>query len=72
MFWQIVLQIVLISVNAVFSYAESAVISANPAQIEKLADDGDKRAELIKKLNSEPSRLFSSVRTVTMLSGFMG
>ncbi|MDE5764006.1 MAG: hemolysin family protein [Ruminococcus sp.] len=72
MFWQIILQIILISVNAVFSYAESAIISANPAQIEKLADDGDKRAVLIKKLNSEPSRLFSSVRTVTMLSGFMG
>lgn len=72
MFSQIILQIVLISVNAVFSYAESAVISANPAQIEKLADDGNKRAKRLKKLTAESSQIFSSVRAVTMLSEFMG
>ena len=38
--WQIVLQLVLIALNAVFACAEIAVISMDDARIEKLAQSG--------------------------------
>ena len=42
--FQILLQIVLIFINAVFACAEIAVISINDAKLNKLASEGDKRA----------------------------
>ena len=45
MFWAIVLQIVLIFLNAVFAAAEIAVISFNENKLKKLADDGNKKCE---------------------------
>ena len=38
------LQVVLIFLNAIFASAEIAVISANQTKMEKLAEDGNKRA----------------------------
>lgn len=42
--WPIILQIILIALNAVFACAEIAVISMNDTKLEKLAAEGDKRA----------------------------
>ena len=42
--WQLILQVVLISLNAVFACAEIAVITMNDAKLAKLAAEGDKRA----------------------------
>ena len=42
--FMIILQVVLIALNAVFACAEIAVISMNDAKLAKLAADGDKRA----------------------------
>ena len=41
----IVLQIVLIILNAIFSNAEISVISMNEAKVKQMAEEGDKRAE---------------------------
>lgn len=40
--WQILLQIILIALNAVFACAEIAVISSNDSKMEQLASQGDK------------------------------
>ena len=48
--WQIVLQIILISLNAVFACAEIAIISMNDARMDMLAAAGDKRAKKLQKL----------------------
>ena len=38
--WQLLLQAVLIGLNAVFACAEIAVISVNDSKLEKMADEG--------------------------------
>ena len=38
------LQIILIALNAVFACAEIAVLSINETKLERMADQGDKRA----------------------------
>ena len=42
--WQILLQIILIALNAVFACAEIAVISVSDAKLAQLIAQGDKRA----------------------------
>ena len=46
----ILLQIILILLNAVFSCAEVAVLSLNPARLKMLAQEGDLRAQRLEKL----------------------
>ena len=42
----IILQVVLIFLNAVFAAAEIAVVSTNGAKLEKMAEDGNKKEYL--------------------------
>lgn len=72
MLWQIILQIVLIALNAVFACAEIAVISVNPTKLDKLADEGNKKAIRLQKLTSEPSRFLATIQVAITLSGFIG
>lgn len=72
MFWQIALQIVLIMFNAIFACAEIAVISINDTKLDRMAEDGDKRAKRLKKLTSEPSRFLATIQVAITLSGFIG
>ncbi len=72
MIWQLLLQVVLIFLNAVFACAEIAVISMNDAKLEKMASDGDKRASRLKKLTSEPSKFLATIQVAITLSGFIG
>ena len=44
--WQLLLQAVLILLNAVFACAEIAVISMNDMKLEQLAAQGDRRAKI--------------------------
>ncbi|MCC8136135.1 MAG: hemolysin family protein [Ruminococcus sp.] len=72
MLGQILLQILLIALNAVFACAEAAVISINDTRLEKLAASGDKRAVKLKNITGEPSRFLSTIRVAVTLSGFLG
>ena len=47
---QVLILFVLILINAFFAMSEIAIISLNDAKIEKMAEDGHKKAKLIKKL----------------------
>lgn len=71
-FFMILLQVVLIMLNAVFACAEIAVISMNDSKLAKLAADGDKRAVRLAKLTNEPARFLATIQVAITLSGFLG
>ncbi len=68
----ILLQIILIALNAIFASAETSMISSNAARIEHLAADGDKRAKRLLTLTANPSRFLSTVQVAITLAGFLG
>ncbi len=68
----ILLQIVLIALNAIFACAEIAVISMNETKLDKLAEQGNKRATCLKKLTSQPARFLATIQVAITLSGFLG
>lgn len=70
--WQLLLQVVLIALNAVFACAEIAVISMNDARLTKLSQSGDKRAVRIEALTSQPARFLATIQVAITLSGFLG
>ena len=72
MLGQLILQIVLIALNAVFACAEIAVISINDAKLDKLAASGNKKAVKLKKLTSQPARFLATIQVAITLSGFIG
>lgn len=71
MLWQIILQIVLIVLNAVFACAEIAVISINSTKLEKLVNDGNKRAVKLQKIISNSSRILATIQTAVTFVGFI-
>lgn len=70
--WQLLFQFILILLNALFACAEIAVISMNDAKIQKLSDEGDKRAIRLAKLTEQPSRFLSTIQVGITLAGFLG
>ena len=68
----ILLQVVLIAVNAVFACAEIAVVSCNDAKLEKMAQEGNKKAAKLFRLTEQPSRFLATIQVVITLSGFLG
>ena len=68
----IFLQVILIFHNAVFACAEIAVISMNDAKLAKLAEAGDKRADRLARLTSQPARFLATIQVAITLSGFLG
>ena len=62
---------VLILVNAFFAMSEMAVVSLNDAKIEKMAEDGHKKAKLILKLTKNPTRFLSTIQIGVTLAGFL-
>jgi putative hemolysin len=69
---QILLQIFLIFVNAIFACAEIAVISMNDNKLSKLAAAGDKRALRLTKLTEQPARFLATIQVGITLAGFLG
>ena len=70
--WQLLLQLALIALNAVFACAEIAVISMNDTRMSKLASEGDKRAMRLARLTSQPARFLATIQVAITLSGFLG
>jgi len=69
--WQLLLQLILISLNAIFACAEIAVISMNKTKIARLAAAGNKRAEKLAKLTEQPARFLSTIQVGITLAGFL-
>ena len=68
----IILQIVLILLNAIFAAAEIAVISCNGKKLEKMAEEGDKRARRIVSLTERPAKFLSTIQVAITLAGLLG
>lgn len=66
------LQIILIALNAVFACAEIAVLSINETKLERMADQGDKRAKRLFRLTREPAKFLATIQVAITLSGFLG
>ena len=58
---QIVEILVLLSLSAYFSSAETALTTVNPHSIRAMAEDGNKKAETVLKLIENPSQMLSSI-----------
>lgn len=69
---QILLQLILIAINAIFACTEIAVISVNDAKLAKLAAEGNKKAIRLAKLKNKPARFLSTIQVAITLSGFLG
>lgn len=70
--WQLILQVILIALNAVFACAEIAVISINDNKLAKMAAEGDKRAVRLARLTNQPARFLATIQVAITLSGFLG
>lgn len=68
----IILQIVLIAINAVFACVEIAVVSVNGTKLEKMVSEGNRKAMRLQKLTSQPSRFLATIQVAITLSGFLG
>jgi len=66
----LILQVILIIINAVFASAEIAVISMNDNRMAKMAIGGDKRAIRLSKLTLQPSYFLSIIQVGITLAGF--
>lgn len=68
----LLIQIILIALNAVFASAELAVLSVNESKINRLAERGSKKARRLGKLLKEPAKFLSTIQIAITLSGFLG
>ena len=72
LFWLIMLQLVLIAINAFFATAEMALVSLNTNLLRKQAEDGDKKAKKLLMLSEEPTAFLSAIQIAITLAGFLG
>lgn len=71
--WQpLILQVILIFLNAVFACAEIAVLSVSEAKLERMCDEGNRSAKRLRKLTREPARFLATIQVAITLSGFLG
>lgn len=69
---QLLLQAVLILLNAFFAATEIAVISLNEKKIQAQAESGNKRAGKMLKIIQEPTQFLSTIQIGITLAGFLG
>ena len=68
---QILLQLILIFLNAFFAATEIAVISLNGAKLRKEAEEGNKKSARLLKMVEEPSGFLSTIQIGITLAGFL-
>lgn len=68
---KIVLLFVLILVNAFFAMSEIAIISLNDTKIQRMAEEGNKKAKQVVKLTENSSRFLSTIQIGVTLAGFL-
>ena len=67
----LLLQFVLILINAFFAATEIAVISINENKVRKQAEEGDKKAAQLLRLAESPSDFLSTIQVCITLGGFL-
>lgn len=69
---QLLLQLVLILLNAFFAATEIALISINEKKVHALAENGDKKALKMLKIIEDPTKFLSTIQVGITLAGFLG
>ncbi|HHX24092.1 MAG TPA: HlyC/CorC family transporter [Thermoanaerobacterales bacterium] len=69
--WSLLLQLILIMINAIFACAEIAVISIKGNKLAKLAEEGNKRAQRLLSLTEQPARFLATIQVGITLAGFL-
>lgn len=69
---QLLLQLVLIAVNALFAATEIAVISLNETKVRRMAEGGDRKAAKMLRVVTEPTGFLSTIQICITLAGFLG
>ena len=69
---QLLLQLILILINAFFAATEIALISLNEKKVRSLAEDGDRKARRMLKIIEEPTKFLSTIQVGITLAGFLG
>lgn len=68
----LLLQLILILLNAFFAATEIALISLNEKKVRAEANDGDKKAKKMLKIIEEPTKFLSTIQVGITLAGFLG
>lgn len=69
---QLLLQFILILLNAFFAATEIALISINEKKVRALAEDGDKKASKMLRIIEDPTKFLSAIQVGITLAGFLG
>ena len=70
--FQLLVQVILILINAFFAATEIAVISLNANKLRKLEEEGDKLAPKLLHMVEDSSGFLSTIQIAITLSGFLG
>ena len=70
--FQLLVQVILILINAFFAATEIAVISLNANKLRKLEEEGDKLAPKLLHMVEDSSSFLSTIQIAITLSGFLG
>ena len=71
MFYQLLIPIVLILLNAYFAATEIAYISLNDAKVSKQAKEGNKKAKQIENMLKNPSKFLATIQIGITFAGFL-
>ena len=69
-FPQLILVLVLTLINAFFAMGELAVIASSKSKISLLAEEGNKKAKMVQKLNKDQTKFLSTIQVGITLAGF--
>ena len=73
---QLLVIILLIFGNGIFSLLEMAIVSSHQSRLEAIADEGSKSAAIVLKLRENPNKMFSTVQfgitLISLLTGVYG
>ncbi len=68
--WSLVLVFVLTLFNALFSMAETALVSVRRSRVEQLVEEGNRAALMVRRLVENPPRFIATVQVGITLLGF--
>lgn len=69
--WPLLLQLILIALNAIFACTEIAVLSLNEEKYKRAAQGGDKKAKYLMLLLAKPARFLATIQVGITLAGFL-
>jgi putative hemolysin len=67
----LLLIVILILINGFFAASEMAMVSLNPNKILQLANEGNKKAKILKKISVDSTKYLSAIQVAITLAGFL-